>query len=187
MDYENIHPDLAGDAGDWSYALEVAIRDSVTSVPAPGECSVAPFSHPDIRDVLASAEGENDGADWIALVILQDDRFAFISAGCDYTGWGCQDGGRVVVSSTFRELLQFGLDADERARLGLKIVGSGVTTTVGDAATNALAQHLSCPCGSGKSLRDCHGPQEEMERLRVEAKEAAADIADLDGILEDIE
>jgi len=183
---ENIHSDLAGDAGDWGYALEVAIRDGVTSVPAPGECPVAPFEHRDIRDVLASAEGENDCANWIALATLRDGRFAFISAWCDYTGWGCQDGGRVVVSSTFRELLQFGLDADERARLGLKIVGSGVTTTVGDAATAALAQHLLCPCGSGKSLRDCHGPQEEMNRLRAETKEASRAVADIDSILKDI-
>lgn len=196
MDSENIHSDLAGDAGDWGYALEVAIRDGVTSVPAPGECPITSFEHRDIRDVLASAEGENDVANWIALVTLRDGRFAFISAWCDYTGWGCQDGGRVVVSSTFRELLQFGLDADERARLGLKLVYSGVATTAGDEPTAqeagarrtaALARHLLCPCGSGKSYGDCHGPQEEMNRLMADAKEAAAAIADIDSILEDIE
>ena len=38
--------------------------------------------------VIAASPGENDGANWIAAVLLADGRFAAIHAWCDYTGWG---------------------------------------------------------------------------------------------------
>jgi hypothetical protein len=46
------------------------------------------FGREDISYVYAIDDGDNDGPDWIALMKLQDGRFAFIAAGCDYTGWG---------------------------------------------------------------------------------------------------
>jgi hypothetical protein len=45
------------------------------------------FTLADVADVIAAVEGENDGADWVAVVRLRDGRFGYVTAGCDYTGW----------------------------------------------------------------------------------------------------
>ena len=69
-----------------------------------------------MAEVLVADEGENDERDWIAIVRLNDGRFAFVSAGCDYTGWGCQESGQVWVSDSLANLWQFGVTQDARAR-----------------------------------------------------------------------
>lgn len=78
-----------------------------------------PFQRNDVKRVIAAADGENDGADWIGIFELNDGRFAFLSAGCDYTGWDCQSGGGATVSHSLDHLLQFGTDESARVRLGL--------------------------------------------------------------------
>jgi hypothetical protein len=49
---------------------------------------VSPFGIHDIKELLGSVEGDNDGPDWVAVMELKDGRFACVRAGCDYTGWG---------------------------------------------------------------------------------------------------
>ena len=51
---------------------------------------VAPtgFTRDDVATIVARAEGENDGASWVMVVLLYDGRFAVVRASCDYTGWG---------------------------------------------------------------------------------------------------
>lgn len=46
-----------------------------------------PFERRDVKRVIAAAEGENDGPNWIALMELWDGRFAYLEGGCDYTGF----------------------------------------------------------------------------------------------------
>lgn len=48
---------------------------------------VAPFAISDVAEVIAVADGENDGENWLGVFRLRDGRFAFVTAGCDYTGW----------------------------------------------------------------------------------------------------
>jgi len=103
---------------DWHYAFEVANRDGVSACLGT-TCSVERFELKDVAEVLGSAEGENDGANWIVIVRLNDGRFAFVTAGCDYTGWGCRDGGHVMVAPSLPELLLLGLGDEERERLGV--------------------------------------------------------------------
>jgi hypothetical protein len=62
--------------------------------------SKKPFSREDVEEVYGISDGYNDGDDWIAYGKLTDGRYFFISAWCDYTGWGCQEGGRSYVGST---------------------------------------------------------------------------------------
>lgn len=50
--------------------------------------SLDKFERSDVAAVLGLVEGENDGADWVGVFRLRDGRFASITAGCDYTGWG---------------------------------------------------------------------------------------------------
>lgn len=55
-----------------------------------------------IKEVLAAwGNVEKDGAccdacggEWTGgfLLLLKDERYAYLSGWCDYTGWGCQDG-----------------------------------------------------------------------------------------------
>jgi len=80
------------------------------------ECSLEPVLVENIVEVIQAIEGENDGADWIAVVRLKDGRYAFVQAGCDYTGWDCQAGGQVWVSDSLENLWQFGVTNEARDR-----------------------------------------------------------------------
>lgn len=85
---------------------------------APATVSVAPFTREDVSTVIALEPGENDGPSWIGVFRLADGRFAFLSAGCDYTGWDCQASGAAVVSDDLEQLIRLGLGDDDRERLG---------------------------------------------------------------------
>lgn len=47
----------------------------------------AEFTREDVVSIIAIEDGENDEASWIAVFELHDGRFAYLEAGCDYTGW----------------------------------------------------------------------------------------------------
>jgi hypothetical protein len=72
---------------DWEQAFECAMRDAPTGVPG-YTGSVECFAMEDVAEVIASADGDNDGPAWIGFFRLKDGRFATLSAWCDYTGWG---------------------------------------------------------------------------------------------------
>lgn len=40
-----------------------------------------------IAEILATIEGANDEADWHWIVRLDGGGYAYITGGCDYTGW----------------------------------------------------------------------------------------------------
>lgn len=63
------------------------------------------FNVGDIAKVLAVFEGENDGHDWHWILRLNDDRFIYLTGGCDYTGWDCQSSANHAVVSTPLEAL----------------------------------------------------------------------------------
>lgn len=48
------------------------------------------FNLLDIKRLLAVVEGERDGPKWHWIIKLRDGRVAYMSGGCDYTGWDCQ-------------------------------------------------------------------------------------------------
>ena len=70
--------------------------------PVSGAERIVPMT--EVAEVLAHADGENDGADWIGIFRLKDGRFLYVSAWCDYTGWGCQDGGQAFACATIERL-----------------------------------------------------------------------------------
>ena len=76
-----------GNDYDWSDAFQVACRDGI-SIVAGSACEKDPFTPEDIAETLYASEGENDEADWLWVGRLVDGRWAFVSAWCDYTGWG---------------------------------------------------------------------------------------------------
>jgi hypothetical protein len=81
----------------------------------------ASWNPEDVAEIIASDEGENDGSNWIMVVKLNDGRFSFLSAGCDYTGWDCQAGGHSQEYGSLEELIRFGLGGEERDRLSMPL------------------------------------------------------------------
>jgi hypothetical protein len=100
---------------DWEEAFAYARNPE--PVPPGSQVSTAAFDENDIARVIASDEGENDEADWLAAVELKDGRFGFLSAWCDYTGWDCRAGGRAYVAATEADLWQYAISEQEAARL----------------------------------------------------------------------
>lgn len=44
----------------------------------------------EIERVLAKWEGAHDTDDWIWILALRNNKYAYLQAGCDYTGWDCR-------------------------------------------------------------------------------------------------
>lgn len=40
-----------------------------------------------VKSIVGIQQGEQDERNWILLAELNDGRYLFVSAGCDYTGW----------------------------------------------------------------------------------------------------
>lgn len=102
---------------DWDEVFKYATPAWVPESKASGVA--APFTRDDVAEVIGKDEGENDGAEWIMAGRLNDERWFFIAAGCDYTGWGCQEGGHSVVADTREQLERLGMTQEERARMKL--------------------------------------------------------------------
>lgn len=74
---------------DWQEVFEYAsIKKTPVAVVGDTEVSTNPFTIKDIKKIFGWADGQNDGDNWIVIGQLKDKRFFFISAGCDFTGWG---------------------------------------------------------------------------------------------------
>lgn len=101
---------------DWQASFACAFYGS--SGYSVGEDDLA--SHPidQVIEIIAMEEGENDGNNWIGIFRLKDERYIYLIAGCDYTGWGCQEGGSYIEKPTLKEILsKLVLDQDARKRL----------------------------------------------------------------------
>lgn len=73
---------------DWQRVFTYAAKCDGTIAPngakTPAEDG---FTFDDLAEVVATVDGENDGVSWIGVFRLRDGRFAYVEAGCDYTGW----------------------------------------------------------------------------------------------------
>lgn len=90
-----VPPELEG--GNWdsvfAYAGEPpqgSCDGSASIKPAiPGaDISLSPFARWDVEEISGISEGENDEKNWLVYGRLKDGRWFFLTAGCDYTGWG---------------------------------------------------------------------------------------------------
>lgn len=91
---------LKGDIYDWAQALAYGTPELYVKT-------------------IASSEGQGDGDSWIAAFECKDGRYAFLIAGCDYTGWGCQAGGNEYFAPTLEALQRGCMGIDDRRRLGI--------------------------------------------------------------------
>ena len=76
-----------------------------------------PFGRSDVAFVAAVAEGQNDGPNWVCVGKLLRGEWFVVAAGCDYTGWGCQQSGQATLSRDLDAIVRLGLGDDERERL----------------------------------------------------------------------
>lgn len=87
---------------------------------------LAPFRLQDVAYVLAALMGENDGPDYHWIVAMKDRTYAYVTGGCDYTGWDCQSGGSAEIFVSLREALsavEKGAGVDIRKLLTRQLTG----------------------------------------------------------------
>lgn len=104
------------DSYDWQEVFKYCASEYISPVIG-WEGSRNGFTLKDIVSVVGYADGENDGANWIGLFELKDGRFAFVTAGCDYTGWGCQEGGHTIVGPDEEIMMRLALGDEDRTRI----------------------------------------------------------------------
>lgn len=75
--------EYAGEAtyGHGSGSVYLAVPPTEANAEQPG------FTREDVKKIIGISEGEGDGPDWLLLCQLKDKRYAFLAAGCDYSGW----------------------------------------------------------------------------------------------------
>ena len=106
----------------WSYNNTASIHRA----PILASVDTAPFAREDVAEIIWIDDGENDGPDWLIGGTLNDGRWFFIAAGCDYTGWDCLSGGNAYVALTRAEIERFGMGDDDRRRLGVTLAEDAV-------------------------------------------------------------
>ena len=60
--------------------------------------------------------GRYDEENWYALMVLNDGRYAFYEAGCDYTGFDCRGYMNLYIDSSWSDIINFGLTDDAYIR-----------------------------------------------------------------------
>lgn len=61
---------------------------SISAAPPTKAIDTSPFTRMHVETVFGTSAGANDGPNWLVYGKLLDGRYFFITAGCDYTGWG---------------------------------------------------------------------------------------------------
>lgn len=71
------------------------------------EClKYAPFEKGDVSEIIACWPGEADGEKWHYIVELKNKEYGYVTAWCDYSGWGCQEGGEGFKAKTIKEIFK---------------------------------------------------------------------------------
>ena len=65
----------------------------------------APFKIEDVKEIIACVPGGADSSNWHYIMKLADGKFGYATGWCDYTGWGCQEGGSGSMAGTLADLL----------------------------------------------------------------------------------
>ncbi len=73
---------------DWEEAFELYASPERKTFIDEKDISYGRFTRDDVEIVHVMIHGANDEQDWIGVFQLKDKRFASLTAGCDYTGWG---------------------------------------------------------------------------------------------------
>lgn len=79
--------------------------------------ALADITPEDVKRIIHYRPGENDDFSWLYVLEMTDGRFAYVSAWCDYTGWGCRDGAEVSYANSLIELVPE-MDTEGRMAFG---------------------------------------------------------------------
>lgn len=113
---------------DWQKAFEYAGEISefgndgspnISTLTFGEKTSIDPFTRENVKRIYGICEGEHDGLSWIVYGQLNDGRWFYLEAGCDYTGWDCQAGGSTITAGNKADLERYGLTVEARERFGL--------------------------------------------------------------------
>lgn len=102
---------------DWENAFAVA--GDPKAVINSKEIGLEGINREEVEKIIGIIQGENDGPSWTGIFKLKDGRFISVCSYCDYTGWDCQAGGEIFVAKDEDSIKRFGLNEDERKRLGI--------------------------------------------------------------------
>lgn len=61
------------------------------------------FEFKDVDKIIFEREGDNDVCNWLLIVLLKTGKYGWLSAGCDYSGWGCREWGESGIVDTEQE------------------------------------------------------------------------------------
>lgn len=78
----------------------------------------SPFRLEDVAYVLAYIQGENDGPAYHWIVAMKDHTYAYVTGGCDYTGWDCQSYVSADITITLKEALAKAEESDRKILRG---------------------------------------------------------------------
>lgn len=110
---------LDDDKYNWDEAFKISFDSTMVCPPMVDMDCSSPILTEDVAMIIACREGENDEMNWELLGQLKDERFFYLSAGCDYTGWDCQAGGAISVGYSLKAVMQYGMTKSNAADLGL--------------------------------------------------------------------
>lgn len=113
--------DLEAFKGDWDWQQAFACDSGDVHHADPTRASepCESFVLDDVAEITHAVQGDNDGPSWVCVGRLADGRWFTLSAWCDYTGWGCQDGCTRRIAETQAAIVRLALTDDERSRLGI--------------------------------------------------------------------
>jgi hypothetical protein len=125
---------------DWCEAFSVS--DEPEHALPSGSCALGKPTRDAVAEIIHLVEGENDGPSWLLVCRLKDDRYLFLDAWCDYTGWDCRSSGSMTVASNLADLLRYGLGNEHRERLGIVLSDAPMTATARERVEAAI--HDAC-------------------------------------------
>lgn len=103
-----------GYAYDWKAAFAEGLQDVSACEGFAGSIKIG---DDEIKAVYRASEGANDERSWLCVGELRDGRWFYLEASCDYTGWDCQAGGRIIIGADEAQVRQFACGDEARERL----------------------------------------------------------------------
>jgi hypothetical protein len=79
------------------------------------------FKVDDIELVKAVIVGEHDGPNWHWLLQLKDGSVAYLTGGCDYTGWDCRSSAESEIHDKWADALAAVKDGNDRQELARQL------------------------------------------------------------------
>jgi hypothetical protein len=94
--------------GDYNYTIENIVNPLVTQSSEEAITLAGEFPS-NIVEWIWSSPGQNDENPWLLLCKLNTGAYAFYRAWCDYTGFDCQGGMKLIVSSNLADVIEYGM------------------------------------------------------------------------------